>query len=239
MQKLKTILPVILLIAALFVVVCAFGFSLRVYSSVYIFICGALLFFQLRKTVSEYQITLALLFFLFAEISSLAANSTDLGIVYHLINSFYILAYINLVHFLYKRLDIEKVLKKLKYFSVVLLAFFGYAMYHLNSVLFAGDGMTVWSVRFMLETLYNLVVLVLFVLSFINFLYYDSKKELLLFLSCIALVFSEIIQLTTIYAVRSKLLFIMSSILKVFGFFLMYYYITLKDDDNTVYDLLD
>lgn len=239
MDKLVKILPFILLALVLFMVTGAFNVTVRIASFIYAIIYAVLLFLQFKNKSKAHVITLSLVFFLFAEILSASISAEYLGAIYHSVNGLYIIAYSCLIYFLFTRLDISLVWQKLKYFILVLSAFLAFFMFYLNDIMLDERGMVLWSFSFFIETLYNFIILLLLVLSFINFLYYDSKKGLLLFLACILLVFSEMIQLTYIYIINNEFLFILMSVFRVLGLFAMYYYVQTREEDNTSFELLN
>jgi len=110
-------------------------------------------------------------------------------------------------------------LKNLKMHSLVLLILNIYIVYVLQMIIDqripeGGHG-------YVLEMLYNSVILLLLSTSLLNYFYRDNKKSLYLFIGSLCIVFSEVISVAYLYVTKQELLdfFALSLALLAFYFF--------------------
>lgn len=240
MKKVVKIVPFIVALISLLAIAFAYGANTaRLSSAIYGVICVALLGVQYYNKNKNRGVTLFLVFLILAEVISIIILGGYFDIVYHSVNILYIISYGCLVYFLITQLDIKVVSEKFKYFTLVLLCFFVFLMWYLNMVMVEDHEITMWSLEYVVETAYNFIIILFLMVSFLNFIYYDSKKELLLFLFCIAIVFSEMIQLTYIYIIKNKVLYVLMAVFRISAFYALYYYVSYKGKENSEFDLLD
>ncbi|MFB9054286.1 hypothetical protein ACFFVB_14455 [Formosa undariae] len=90
-------------------------------------------------------------------------------------------------------------------------------------------------VSIILEFSYNLVILVLLNVSFINYLYRENKKASLLFIGTLCVVFSELIQYAIYYPSDVVILNIVCYLLMLVGFLCFYLFAiqSIKMEDQT------
>ena len=135
-------------------------------------------------------------------------------------NILYIAAYIFLLIDVLKTLDLKKVLKNYRIHLVVLSALNIYIIYVLLTIV---NPYVEGSYLFVIELLYNIVMLLLLTSCLISYFYNDNKKSLLLFFGAICIVFSEVIQVAYFYISDKDLLNLLQTLLFVLAFSFFYF----------------
>lgn len=80
------------------------------------------------------------------------------------------------------------------------------------------------TIIFYVEVMYNVLILLMLSTSLMYYLHNLNKQSLLLFLACVCIVFSEMIQVAYVFITAEIFLKIIYSILMAIGFGLIYYY---------------
>lgn len=141
-------------------------------------------------------------------------------IYYTVGNALYIIAYCLLLFDVYRTLDIKKVLKNYAIHLLVLTILNIYIVYVLLTIV---NPYVSGSFLFVIELVYNIVMLLLLTLSLIGYFYNDNKKSLLLFFGSICIVFSEVIQVAYFYISDKELLNLSQTLLFVLAFCFFYF----------------
>ncbi len=132
--------------------------------------------------------------FILLDTISLSFNflSENNNITFYASMWFSIISFICFFIYIIKKIDSKILIKKHLPYAMILSVLAIYIVYSLNNSIF--DNEEEWSLPIILtEVLYNITLTSLLIVSFINYAYNDSTKQLLLLLFCIGLVFSEII----------------------------------------------
>jgi hypothetical protein len=87
-----------------------------------------------------------------------------------------------------------------------------------------------FSMEFVVELLYDIVMLLILSASLLNYFYKDNQKSLLLFVGSLCIVFSEVIIIAYMYISEKNLLIFSSSILSILAFYFFYFQSTLEDE---------
>lgn len=169
-----------------------------------------------------------LFFHFLAEFLSITRIIPNFKLFYAVVNFSYILSYSLLIYLLSLDVVFSQLWNRFKGFIIVLSLFGVCVLYFMNDIMFSGAKVLI-SV-FILDTLYNVVVVVLLCFSFLTYVNHDSKKQLALFLICLSFSFSEVTQLAYIYLSNSFLLFVLFSIFKLMSFYFSNYYLKIKAD---------
>lgn len=141
--------------------------------------------------------------------------------IYYLVgNVLYIIAYCLLVYDVYRTLDMKKIFKNFAIHLLVLTILNIYIIYVLLTIV---NPYVSGSFLFIIELVYNIVMLLLLTLSLIGYFYNDNKKSLLLFFGSICIVFSEVIQVAYFYISDKELLNISQALLFVLAFCFFYF----------------
>lgn len=152
---------------------------------------------------------------------------------YYIANSLYILAYTLLIGQILFRLNLRKIVSK---YFVVILILIVLDIFCVSIVTATAEGvLTVY--EYILEYLYNTVIMVLLSVAMINFMYRDDKRSINLLIASIFIVFSEIIQLAYFYVAEYDELNIVSSVLFILAFVFLYLHAKLKNEEPV--DLLE
>ncbi len=147
---------------------------------------------------------------------------------YYLANYLVIATYTSLIIFLVKDFNIKLLLKEFKLHIIVLLIFNAYIIYVLNQMIMQDAKLAVYSLDFIIEVTYNVLILLVLSLSLIHYLYHETKQGLLLFLASVCIVFSEMVQVAYLFISSAYLLQMVYTALIGVGFYFLYVYIKIK-----------
>jgi len=190
-------------------------------------------YFVNRMTQKTLFFTLFLVTYSFSDIINLIDGEALYEPIYYICNGMYILAYMFLIAYILKSLNAKLLIKKFLFQIVVLTILSVY----LFSVLFDIVDPNVYEsdivnfVRFT-EHSFNLVLLVLLGISFLNYLDKGSKKALVLFTGCVAITFSELLLIGYYYLADYKMLNYFAILLNFSAFLLFYYQSEIRVSDN-------
>ena len=171
---------------------------------------------------------------------------------YYLGNTLYITAYVFLIYGVLKDIPLKGVVPRFNLTIFILLLLNVYVLYTLlnwdstkdyflrvtpDTLLVVKDENAIpledKLVSIVLEFLYNLVILILLNVSFINYLYRENKKASLLFIGTLCVVFSELIQYAIYYPSDIIIFNVICFLLILVGFLCFYLFAiqsTTKDD---------
>ncbi|TYB79657.1 hypothetical protein [Bizionia myxarmorum] len=176
---------------------------------------------------------LFLLVFSFSELSVFVEYSAVFGklkrnLVYVIGNSLYIVAYCFLIAEVFKTINVRNVLKNYFIHIIVLMVLSIYISYVLLTIVNPRFTYTEESL-IIIELVYNIVMLLLLMVSIISYFYNDNKKTLFLFLGSICIVFSEVIQIAYFYVTDQDVLNIVQTLLFVMAFTFFYFQSKVKN----------
>lgn len=147
----------------------------------------------------------------------------------HYISYIFIMtAYCSLITFFLKGMDAKRLIKKFKFHIFILITFNLYILYTLNQMILQDDSLEVFTFPFFLEVFYNLLILLILSISLLYYLYTETKQALLLFLACVCIVFSEMIQVAYFFITEEIFLKIGYIVLMAIGFGFIYFYTLLE-----------
>ncbi|MBT8260366.1 MAG: hypothetical protein HKO92_01355 [Flavobacteriaceae bacterium] len=186
---------------------------------------------------------LFLLFFSIAELLSGiiyfdAENITLDNFQYYTGNICLILAYIFLILEIYKTLKFKEVLKLYPIHILILLALDVYCIV-LVSKISINSGFMEYNIEYIIEVVYNCCIMLLLTIALINYLHNDSNKSMSLLIASICLLFSEVIQVAFYYVKYMFFLEIISSILLVTAFSILFVQAKLNYADAKKFKTLD
>jgi len=205
------------------------------------------LFYYTKKVEKKLLFGLFLVFFAIAELMLffLLAHKLRFGLGenYSRIGTFFcVMAYFCLFIFIMYKLNLKKLFKRFKMHIIILLFFGGYLLYALDNMVKHHGLASMSVIDYTLATLYNLSIIAVLLIALLNYLYNsDSRKALLLFVSCLCIVFSELVQTAYFFMAREDLLNLVYTTLLSIGFCFMYIYIAYKgkNNANSVYGEID
>lgn len=171
-----------------------------------------------------------------AEFLSVVLSNSTYELNYVIINTLYVFAYSCLIALLFKNINLKQLWSDFRLFVIALFFFGSVIIYNMSDIMYDSSTVEVLSYAYIMDTVYNVVLILLMCLSFLNFLLNDSKKSLLLFLISLSFVFSEVVQLASVYLIKSYFLFVLFSAFKLIGYGLSCYYIRIRY--NVFYRLL-
>lgn len=218
MNRSKILAGIVLLIYALFIIflysgkdVLAFGVKSFVFPTIAItyFICIP------KKTK---LFILFLIFYSVSELLDLLFYSLSDAVYYILGNSLYILAYVMLTLKIWRFMNLKYLLKNFKIHLIVLGALNVYLVYVLQVLV---KSYLALNYEYIIELVYNIIMLLFLSSALLNYLYRDNKKSLFMFLGSLLIVFSEVIGLAYmyIYPINALHLLVVSMTLLAFYFF--------------------
>lgn len=150
---------------------------------------------------------------------------------YYMGNTLYILAYVFLIYEILKSMKLKLVLKNFSVHLIVLGALSAYVVYVLLKLV----SPLIMGFEFVIEFIYNLVTLLLLSVAFINYIYRETKKSLLMFFGALCIVFSELIQVAYYYISERNILNFSYTVLLVVSFFFFYMQSKIEAKDVCVY----
>jgi len=192
------------------------------------FISPMLLLYYITKKPPKSVLTLFfLIFYAVAETSFLYLEYSDLS--YYVANIAYITSYGLMLVFLMSKMNFSKVIKRFSVHLIVLLLFGGYLLFALDRL---SERQTTGLIQldYALYTVYNSLFILVLMFSLIHYLYHDTKKTLILFLACLCIALSELVQIADIVDMKT-LFIVLYSFLLIAGFCLLFFYF--KNIDKT------
>ncbi|MBU2940629.1 hypothetical protein KO494_13865 [Lacinutrix sp. C3R15] len=181
-----------------------------------------LFYFLFRKKKSLY-FSLFLGCYSAADILHIIDGNNLNEIFYFACNILYVLSFFFLILEAFKTLDIKVLYQKFLIQTIVLVALVFYLFTVLcdiiDPILF--DTKVLSLVR-VVEHSYNLLLLILLAVSFLNFLDNDTKKSLYLFIGCLAISFSEFLLIGYYYLTDLEMLNYIAIVLNIFAFVMFY-----------------
>ncbi|WP_290470768.1 hypothetical protein [Lacinutrix sp. MedPE-SW] len=168
------------------------------------------------------------LFFISYSIGDLA-NILDFNKVsdwsYYLCNTLYIIAYLGLISYVSKQLNLLQLIKKNKLdLFVLLLLAIGMTYVLVTIILLVDfDSDNIGLIHFV-EFSFSIILIILMMLSYFKYIQHTSRKFFLLFLGCLCLVFSELVLVGYYYIAEYVFISYISTILYVTAIFLLYYH---------------
>ena len=178
------------------------------------------LIYNKRKSIT---FVLFLTFYSVADILHIIELDSNSDLFYFLISGLYVSAYMFLLIEIIKNLDLRVLYNKFLIQIIILLALVIYLFTVLCSIidpiLFETEYLS-W-VKFA-EHFYNLVLLLLLAVSFLNYLEKDCRKSLLLFIGCLAISNSEFILIGYYYLSDIELLNYIATLLNILAFVMFY-----------------
>jgi len=136
-------------------------------------------------------------------------------------NLCFILSYASLILEINKNISLSKIVKRFPFHLVILIALDIYSII-LVSEISLNSGYLSNTLDFVIEILYNTVIMLLLTVALINYISRDSKKAMNLLIGAICIVFSEVIQVAYFYVAERTVLGILYSFFLVFAFVLFY-----------------
>lgn len=149
-------------------------------------------------------------------------------IYYYLSYVCVMVAYSSLIIFFLKGIEFKKLIKNFKLHLIILSFFNLYILYTLNEMILHDETVEVFTFIFFIEVVYNVLILLMLSISLLYYLHNESKQSLLLFLACVCIVFSEMIQVAYVFITAEIFLRICYSLLMAIGFGFIYFYTLLE-----------
>ncbi len=195
-----------------------------------------LLCYLTRRQKKSFLIVLFLIFYTLGETifteGSLSENITIAGYLnYYKSEAFYCIAYTTLLVFILLKMKFSKIVKHFSMHLVVLFLFGGYLLFTMEEL---PDASGYVLSDYLVYTIYNLLFILVLIFSFINYLYHDLRKALILFLACLCIVMSELVQIIYYYVDKSDIFNIVYSFLLVFGFCFLLYYFNYREKTRSI-----
>ena len=146
------------------------------------------------------------------------------GVFYYSANVLFITSYVVIIAKMLSALNLKSVIKKLPIHILVLLILDVFSVIIVTET----TEKVLNSAEYMLEFIYNSVVMILLSVALLNYIYRDDIKSMNMLLASILIVFSEIIQMAYFYIEDNNTFNIMCSVLLVGAFVFFYIQSTLK-----------
>lgn len=140
-------------------------------------------------------------------------------------NTLYVLAYIALAIEIAKDLSISYILKHYLFSIIVLFLLNVYISYVLLQIISTYLDV---GIKYVLELVYNISMLIILSLSLLNYFCKDSRKAFYILVGAICIVFSEVISIAYLYVSDINLLNFFAISLGLIGFYFLYEQAKLK-----------
>ncbi len=148
-------------------------------------------------------------------------------VYYYVINSLFIFAYLLLIIKVLRGLDLKILVRKLPFHIIILVVLDVFSVIVISET----TEKVLNPTEYLLEFVYNSVVMALLSVALLNYIYRDDIKSMNLLIGSILIFFSEVIQLAYFYIESSNTLNIMCSVLLVGAFLFFYIHSTLKNSE--------
>lgn len=179
--------------------------------------------FLFHKKQGQLFFGLFLAFFSIAEITLLFDFIYN-NFSYYVGNISYILSYMCLFNHSIIEMNLKRLFKKFIFHIIVLLGLGSYLFYALYNMI-NYHNIKLPTINYIIEFSYNLFIILVLLFSFLHYIYHMTKKSLVFFIACFALVFSELIQVSYLFIEEVRILNTFNSLIFVFGFYFVYKYI--------------
>lgn len=163
-----------------------------------------------------------LLFYAIGDFLGLIYNYPGIGttldnILYFSCNLLYISAYVALILYILKSMPIKRVIRKYFFPLLILLILDVYCVFLVTDVAIQSEFL-VSVYDYILEFVYNIVIMALLTVTLVNYLYRDGPKSMNLLIGALCVVFSEVIQVAYYYVSEVFILGIAYIVLIVLAF---------------------
>lgn len=226
MQITKTLLSSIIVLTISFI-----GFQIFNYEDIAIVLRSLILplltvlYYVIRKDRYSYFFYFLVVYSIseFMGVFSYLAKSSTLisDIIFYGGNVLYIIAYVLLILEIIVSMKFKKIFKRFPLPIIVLIAFDVYSVILVSETSFSSIKLS-GLVDYSIEIIYNISIMLLLTITFINYISRHSKKAMNLLVGAICIVFSEVIQVAHYYVSERNILIVVYSILLVLAFIFFY-----------------
>ncbi|TJY36087.1 hypothetical protein [Pontimicrobium aquaticum] len=136
-------------------------------------------------------------------------------------NLCFILSYSSLFLEINKNVRLNKIIKRFPIHLIVLIALDVYSVILVSDISLK-SGYLSSTLDFVIEIVYNTVIMLLLTMALVNYISRDSKKAMNLLIGSLCIVFSEVIQVAYFYVSERIVLGVVYSVLLVLAFTLFY-----------------
>ena len=143
------------------------------------------------------------------------------NVLYYSCNSLYILAYLFLTYEVIKHIELSNIISRFAIHLLILVALDIYCVILVTEVAIASGQLETVS-DYVLEFIYNVVIMALLTITLINYLHRDTKKAMNLLLGALCIVFSEVMQVAYYYVAEIDALLIGYNVLLILAFYFFY-----------------
>lgn len=157
------------------------------------------------------------------------ADFNGINYYYYVINALFITAYIFLIVQVVMTIKFKELLKVYPFHIIILFILDAFCVVLIT----ATTEESLDTPQYVLEFLYNCVIMVLVSVALLNYIHHDNKKAMNLLLGTIFIVFSEVIQLAYFYVAEFNFLNVICSLFFVIAFMFFYLQARLKNEPNS------
>ncbi|MUU76841.1 hypothetical protein [Winogradskyella endarachnes] len=175
------------------------------------------------KYISKFFLSFLVIFTLAESINAVywflpAVDDNKIDYLYYISNILFIISYLVLIYKMIRQLNLKVVFSELTIPIIVLIALDIFCVSLISSTTVE----TLTYQQYLLEYIYNAVVMALLSFALIDYMYRNNSKSMLFLLGCIFMTFSEIIQLAYFYILTDDNLGFVYSFFLVVAFFFFY-----------------
>lgn len=145
------------------------------------------------------------------------------NITYYICNAMFIISYVFLISYTIRTINFGDLLKRFRFEIFILVLLIAYMIYALVEIVKPVSFEMQYQLSVQIfELLYNLVLMVLLIISFLNYIQNTSKKQLLLFIACAIIMLSELTLIGYYYISNDIKLSYLSTVLYAIGFLILF-----------------
>jgi len=157
------------------------------------------------------------------------------NLLYYGGNLSYITAYVFLILEVLKSINLKSVINRFPVHIIILLVLDIYSVYLVSEIAVKSDFLS-GMLDYIIEIVYNIVVMLLLTVTLINYISRDSKKAMNLLLGALCIVFSEVMQVAYFYVSDKNILNVTYSVLLIFAFCFFYIQAGMSYSRNDAYN---
>lgn len=146
------------------------------------------------------------------------ADKDSLDYMYYIVNSSYIMAYVFLIVQILSAMTLLEMVKKYPFHLIILIILDVFCVVVVTNTTIG----RITSEAFVLEFIYNIIIMILLTVTLINYIHRSDQKAIMLLIGSIFILFSEVLQLAYFYVSAINILNVFCSFFLVLGFTFFY-----------------
>ncbi len=234
--KERFVLVLILLFSIVFALSTLLNFGMSYYVSKLLIIAMFFVLYLFSNKAENFFLGLFLLAITISETSYFINFFYKNTILFHTGSITNTIAYICLFNHVIVDLKLSVLLKKYMLHLIASIAVGVYGFVLLNDMLGYHNN-AFKDFIYLMDLSYNIFIVLVFIFSFLNYVYKGNKKALVLFLACLCIVVSEFLWVFSLFSSERTLFNITIMLIKLTGFYCVYNYLMFKSEKNNLNEI--